>query len=112
MKFSLKITSHIDKGRPDRIKAALDRVIEYGADIIKRRAVQIVPVDTGRLLLSIDIGDIDSKGKSIGPDTPYDIYVEFGTRKMAAQPYMRPALDEAVPKIATRIKEEIRPELK
>jgi HK97 gp10 family phage protein len=30
----------------------------------------------------------------IGPHTDYAEHVEFGTSRMEAQPYMRPALDE------------------
>lgn len=31
----------------------------------------------------------------VGSDVEYAAYVEFGTSKMAAQPYLRPALEEA-----------------
>jgi hypothetical protein len=31
----------------------------------------------------------------VGTDVEYSIYVEFGTSKMAAQPYLRPAIEEA-----------------
>lgn len=34
----------------------------------------------------------------VGPETGYSIYVEFGTRKMEAQPFVRPALDAQAPK--------------
>lgn len=54
-------------------------------------ARQIVLVDTGDLRASIGVRQ---KGlvAAIGSDTHYAAYVEAGTPKMAAQPYLRPAL--------------------
>jgi len=99
MKFGMKFTSHIDTKRPERILAALWKGVDFGADRIEKRAKYFVPVDTGKLKGSIEIKDIPG-GKSIGPNTDYDVYVEFGTSRMAAQPYMRPALIESRKPIA------------
>ena len=32
----------------------------------------------------------------IGPNTDYDVYVEFGTYKMAARPYVRPGAERGM----------------
>lgn len=72
---------------------------------LARRAVRVetaakrrAPVDTGRLRSSIsrELG-IDNRGlrARIGTDVDYAIYVEFGTSRARAQPYLRPALDAA-----------------
>ena len=52
------------------------------------------PVDTGTLFRSIDL-QIKDGGLSavVQPHTEYAAYVEFGTRKMAAQPYVKPAFN-------------------
>lgn len=102
MKFGMKFTSHINYKRPDKILTALYRAVDFGAKRIERRAKYLCPVDTGKLERSIKIEDIVG-GKSIGPDTDYDVYVEYGTSKMAAQPYMRPALTENRKPIANRL---------
>ena len=57
-------------------------------------AKDVVPVDTGALRASIRAVPVSETEWEIAPNTEYDIYVEFGTRKMAAQPYMRPAAEK------------------
>lgn len=111
MKFDIKFTSHIDTDRPNKILRALWRGVDFGANRIEKRAKHFVPVDTGKLQKSIETKDIKG-GKGIGPDTDYDIYVEFGTSKMAAQPYMRPALIEQRKPITDFVTREIRKVLK
>jgi HK97 gp10 family phage protein len=67
-------------------------------------------VRTGRLLDSIsavfgeDVEDPESDGSrrafepvQVVADTPYASFVEFGTSKMAAQPFMGPAAEELEP---------------
>ncbi len=70
---------------------------------LQRRALQVdraakrnCPVDTGRLRSSItnEIGT-DAQGlvATIGTNVEYAPYVELGTSKMAAQPFLLPALE-------------------
>lgn len=60
------------------------------------QAKVLCPVDTGRLRSSI-IATMQREPKGIvgyvGTDVTYAEYQEFGTRFMAAQPFLRPALD-------------------
>lgn len=62
------------------------------------KATEIVPVDTGRLKRSIYF-DVDVWASELGvtvlviAETHYAHYVELGTVKMKAQPYLRPSLD-------------------
>lgn len=70
---------------------------------LQRRALQVdraakglCPVDTGRLRSSItnEIGeDGDGLVATIGTNVEYAPYVELGTSKMAAQPFLLPALE-------------------
>lgn len=50
---------------------------------------------TGNLRRSINM-EISPDGLTgtVSPNTEYDVYVEYGTSKMEAQPYVRPAFDE------------------
>lgn len=63
---------------------------------VQRRAKQLAPVDTGRLRSSItEELSRDPQGlvERIGTDVEYALHQEMGTSKMAAHPYLRPALD-------------------
>ena len=62
---------------------------------LQRDAENNAPVDTGTLKRSITI-EIEDDGLTavIAPHTEYAAYVEYGTRYMTAQPYMRPAYEE------------------
>lgn len=63
-------------------------------------AFDLCPVDTGELIGSID-GETDGEGVEVYADADYAQYVEYGTSKMEAQPYFRPALAAAL-QIASR----------
>lgn len=61
------------------------------AEAIRAYAQLICPVDTGFLQSSIEKLSADADGCEIGTDCEYAWFVENGTCKMAAQPYLRPA---------------------
>ena len=105
--LAVKVTIKTDRLRGHKYKEALSNTIAYGADIIEKRSKQIVPVRTG--FLRDSIRKIVKKFKAIiGPTAIYGGWVEYGTWKMNAQPYMRPALDEAKIKIRNYLKKAIK----
>lgn len=59
-------------------------------------ATSIVPVLTGNLRDSISAGQASANGVEIVAEAEYAAYVELGTSKMNAQPYMRPSIPEAI----------------
>lgn len=74
------------------------QVVRATAARVERDAKILAPVDTGNLRNSISTtltGDGRSKVMSaeVGPTASYGRYVELGTSRMAAQPYLFPALD-------------------
>lgn len=56
-------------------------------------------VDLGTLRASIAVDRVTAEEAIIAPHTDYAEYLEFGTRTMAARPYMRPALDDSTDEI-------------
>jgi len=70
-------------------KAAVLAVAETGAG----RAAALAPVDTGNLRSSISAKSVSDTRASYGSNVEYAPYIEFGTRHMAAQPYLRPSAD-------------------
>lgn len=91
------------------LAAATGRVGALAAVAIRKTAADIqadaqvlAPVDTGNLRNSIGT-DIAGDGRfgvieaEIGPTADYGAYVEYGTSRMAPQPYMGPAFDRRAP---------------
>ena len=60
---------------------------------IDKNAKAYVPVDTGRLRSSINNQKLTQDGlnHAISTDVEYSVFVEKGTSKQRAQPYLRPA---------------------
>lgn len=55
-------------------------------------ASALAPVDTGRLRGSIDY-TVSEDTAYVGTNVEYAIYQEMGTRYMAAQPFLKPAIE-------------------
>ena len=91
-----KITDSLNRmqsnGLSQAVEATLLKIAEQAIEIAK----SIVPVDTGRLRDSIRILEQGQNYVVIGSDVEYAIAIEFGTYKMAAQPYLGPAGDAVV----------------
>jgi HK97 gp10 family phage protein len=96
----------------------LVRALTAGALPVQNEAKRNAPYESGNLRRSIHIGgredlnpdtgavidrtgtpvpepDVDANAAAVyvGTDVEYASYVEFGTQKMAANPYLRPAAD-------------------
>jgi len=68
--------------------------LEAGARVVEIHSKRLCPVDTGFLRNSIQVDSVTPTEAIIAPHTEYAEPVEFGTSRMAARPYMRPALDQ------------------
>ena len=68
------------------------KALTKAALVVEDQAVNLVKVDTGNLKNSIT-HQVKGDEARIGTNTDYGPYQEFGTRKMPAQPYLRPAMD-------------------
>ncbi len=91
----------------------LATAIHTGLFLIEGDAKLKCPVDTGTLRRSIMVeakatGPHDAEGRC-GTNVEYGPFVEFGTRFMAPQPFLRPAADQnqdqVVAEIASTIKD-------
>ena len=84
----------LDKYQEDVLEG-LQKYIEKAALTLEKNAKQNCPVDTGKLRASIttEVGNLEAE---VGTNVEYALYVEFGTSKQSAQPFMRPALDKAI----------------
>lgn len=73
------------------VEALVGKALKAGEESAKR----FVPVRTGALRDDITSEQTGTTGKygNLSGSLDYPIYVEFGTGKMAAQPYLRPSID-------------------
>jgi len=84
---------------PAVVAAALAKV----AHDVELGAKGLAPVDTGHLRASIAAGGGGMTWR-VTAAAAYAIYVELGTRKMSAQPYLVPALRTEWPKVTTHLR--------
>lgn len=91
------------------IDAAVVAEVKKAALEIEAAAKARAPVRTGTLRRSIHtvLSDGD-RTATVGPSVSYGIFPEFGTRHMAARPYMRPAAALVYPRFIDRLKAAIR----
>lgn len=114
---------------PKLARRGLRAATNAAAQVIKKEAKALVPVDTGRLkrkaiyvkrsrrgssatresyLVGVRVG---RKEQAKDRDAYYWFLVEFGTVKMAARPFMRPAFEnkkfEALEKFRDKLKEKL-----
>lgn len=110
---------------PDVVRAA-GRVLFVGADMVKAEAQRSITAgsvsgkghvpsapgeapnnDTGILKNNIETALPSPLVAEVTSNAPYAAALEFGTSKMAARPYMRPARDKVAPQMHRLFKREI-----
>lgn len=83
------------------------KALAAAADQMVTGATGIVPVRTGNLRDSIQAESASSTSVAVTAEADYAAYVELGTSKMGAQPYMRPSIPAAVQALVNTAVEEI-----
>ena len=82
-----------------RLRKAGGNVVAAAAMNIQREAKQRTPVDTGRLRSSIRATINPEKLEAVvGTDVEYAPFVEHGTNRMQARPFLFPAFEQERPK--------------
>lgn len=114
---------------PKLAKSALRAAVNAGAQVIKKEAKSLAPIDTGKLSkraiyvqrsrrgssrsreeykVAVRLGKKDQEKSR---DAFYWWYIEFGTKFLAARPFMRPAFEKmkfvAVEKIKAKLLEKL-----
>lgn len=91
------------KGKQARI--ATDRQLELSSLRIERGAKTGAPVGkTGALKNTIFSAQAGSLTYKVTAPQHYAVYVEKGTRKMRAQPFLKPAIDAERPKLISNLR--------
>lgn len=89
----------------DHVKKQVQDEIQYTAQEIRSESQQRVRVVTGTLKKSAYVnGKRNRLGAQIGHKVHYAVYVEFGTTKQRAQPYLLPSFERITPMMINEIK--------
>ena len=89
--FDVTITDNSDVFK-DALPEQIERALIAIGLAAESHAKELCPVDTGRLRNSIS-HETDSDSVYIGTNVEYAAFVELGTSKMKARPYLRPAAE-------------------
>lgn len=85
------INSHVDEVI-EMLQSKRKKILTEWGMTAEAYATDYCPVDTGRLQASISY-DTDDDTMYLGTNVEYAPYVEMGTSRMDAQPYLRPAIE-------------------
>lgn len=97
MKFTQNNLKELEGALPPAIEKALEACGLFAESEAKTLLTEQKAVDTGNLRNSVTYA-VESNGKrgtmAVGTNVEYASYVENGTYKMRARPYVRPSISE------------------
>ena len=106
----MSISVSVDVTKLNEIIAKLpgnrDKIVKATAFHILGEARKRAPVATGALRNNSEVTDGDGY-KNVEFKQEYAAYVELGTWKMAARPFLKPAIEAEAKLLEKRIKEEL-----
>ncbi|AUG50489.1 TPA: HK97 gp10 family phage protein [Streptococcus pyogenes] len=84
---------------PGNIDRLIDAAVKNHAEKVKTEAMRIAPYDTGFLHDNIYTYYPGKACAEIISNAGYSGFLEYGTRKMHAQPFLRPAVETIMPEL-------------
>lgn len=90
--------------QPARVKKEVGGAIYESALRIAKQAQNNAPVDTGFMKQNIQASHPSLLLVRIDSFAGYSWYVEHGTRKMKAQPFLYPAFENEIPRLTAILK--------
>lgn len=79
----------------EAVKKAMKAISMKAEGYAKKSLTDSGAVDTGRLRGSVT-GEYDGNGVQVGTNVEYATYVELGTYKMKARPYIKPSIEDHI----------------
>lgn len=105
--IDFKMTSHKDEAISGMEMARM-RALEIIGMKAEKYAKALCPVDTGNLRNSIAHQTVGNNEVHIGTNVEYAPYVELGTVRMSARPYLRPAVSAHLGEYKDILKSELK----
>lgn len=89
MTLDTRVLDSIIRNMPNRAS----EIVRTAAHEVESRSKQRAPVDTGALKNSLQAEEMDAYLWQVHDGVEYGIYQEFGTSRMAAHPFLVPAVE-------------------
>jgi len=99
-----KVKTKFDNANKN-INSNIDKYVESGAKKATKRLKLLCPVKTGKLSRSITLKQLNKGKYGISIGVKYWMFVEFGTKKMAAKPFIRIGIDSSKNNVKKTIEE-------
>lgn len=107
IKFSVRGVDRLVRNvanKSKQAKVATEAELKRSSIRIERKAKVLAPVDTGMLKNTIFQSKHGNLTYKVTAPQHYALYVEKGTRKMMAQPFLKPAIDAERPKLISNLR--------
>jgi HK97 gp10 family phage protein len=102
---TIRVVSNNFPAASAAIHAAVVTQVAVSTYDVEARSKQLAPVLTGTLRRSIhSVFEQGGLRGICGPSVVYGFFVEFGTRRRAARPYMRPAAEYVLPRFVEQLR--------
>jgi HK97 gp10 family phage protein len=95
--IKVRITKNLLPKLASKVKEGAIEVINSHAHSIAAAARQLAPVKTGELRDSIAVSESSLGAVRVVAGAPHAVYVELGTSRMSARPFLRPAVESDRP---------------
>lgn len=89
------LTDEVLAMKNEAVLKAMKAISEKAEYYAKESLTKSGAVDTGRLRGSVT-GEYDGNGVQVGTNVEYATYVELGTYKMKARPYIKPSIADHI----------------
>jgi HK97 gp10 family phage protein len=102
---TVRVVSNRLPAMPALIRAGVIAEVQKATYGVEAKSKALAPVKTGTLRRSIhSVFENGGLTGLVGPSVLYGKFPEFGTRRMGAHPYMRPAAEAVLPGFVDEVK--------
>lgn len=101
-------TTSLDRLARDISPEAMDKAVRAAAFDAEGGAKALAPVDTGYLRSGIRARRVGMAYSEVTTEAEYAPFVELGTSRQRAQPYLGPAAQEAIDRLVSALEAKLR----
>jgi len=104
IQMSITVTKNLLPAAASRVRSELPDVVGRTALDVEARAKGYAAVDTGEMRAGINSAH-SGLSATVNAPVEHSLFIEYGTSKMSAQPFMRPAAEAGGPAFQAAVAE-------